>query len=811
MVVKNRNKRNKGYAEAAKAKAPSKAASAAKRQANLVREAWPWAALLLMVAAVYWPALFADFVWDDKVFVLNSTQIQAWSGLLDTWINPAGSNELHFWPMLNTSFWLDHKLWGFNPVGFHATNILLHGINTLLLWRLLTHMAVPGAWLIAALFALHPVHAEPVVWVTARKDLLATCFYLLAFGCWLRFRKTANAGSYLPLLALYAAALFSKTVAITLPAVLLVWVWWQQGRIAQRDLVQVAPLLLLGLAIGAYGLLYYSGRAYIDFEHTFAERLVIASKALWFYAGKLLWPYPLVAIYPHWDVDPTRLLNWLALPAALGLALALWLARHRLGRGPLAGALFFAITLAPMLGFADNSYMKYAFAADRYQYLASLGLMAVLVGALVKGCQWLAAGRALAAPGHAPQRSLVTYGAGALAALVLAVCGLLTQQHIRLFQDEVTLFRHIVATNPSSPRAYFRLGGALVEEAPAEAVEALKTALKREPDNVYTYVRLSNALMALERYEDAEATLRTAIDRGLDLDKDAGIVDPLRQGHLGAKLPYNLGIVLLRLERPEKAEAAFRRTLRLEPDNLLARQGLATVLADRGRIDAALALLQQVADALVDQGRADAALALLQEVVEAMPERSIYLKMAEIATAQGKMADAEAYNRRARAAGPHRLASLRPLAAKHYNAGRYTQALEIYQQIIALDPEDTSSYVYQGLALEKLGRLPEAQQAYQKALALEPNHLQALSQLAVIFYNANRFEAALEPFQRLVTLRPDDVQAHLNLGATLAKLGQLQKALEQFETMLSLEPESESARGYIKLLKDRLNAKGNSE
>ena len=795
-MAKNRKKRSKRYAETAKGKMPSTAASAAGLHANLMRgarlrTAWPWAALLLMVAAVYWPALFADFVWDDTVFILQSAQIKAWSGLLDIWFNADWSNELHFWPLLNSSFWLDHKLWGFNPVGFHATNILLHGINTLLLWRLLTHMAVPGAWLVAALFALHPIHAEPVVWVTARKDLLATCFYLLAFGCWLRFRKTGNAGSYLALLALYAAALFSKTVAITLPAVLLVWVWWQQGRITQKDLVQVTPVLLLGLAIGAYGLLYYSGRAHIDFEHSLAERLVIASKALWFYAGKLLWPYPLIVVYPHWDVDPTRLLNWLALPAALGLALALWLARHRLGRGPLAGALFFAITLAPMLGFTNNSFMKFAFAADRYQYLASLGLMAVLVGALVKGCQWLAASSALEAPGHASRHNLVTYGAGALAALVLAVCGLLTQQHIRLFQDEITLFRHMVATNPTSPRVYYRLGTALADEAPAEAAEAFRAALKQEPDSTYTHVRLSNALIALERYEDAEAALRAAIDLGLD--QDGGLITPLRKDHLGAKLPYNLGIVLLRLERPEEAEAAFRRALQLEADNLQAQQSLASALAAQGRPDAALAFLQQVADAMPE------------------PTPGIYLKMAEIAANNGRNKDAEIYNRRALALDPQSLGSLRPLAATHHNAGRYAEALQIYQQIIALDPKDTETYFYQGLALEQLGRMPEAQQAYQSALAIEPNHLRALGQLALTLYNASRFAAALEPFQRLASLQPNNAEAQVNLGATLAQLGQLQKALEQFEKALSLNPESESTRGYIKLIKEQLRAKDNPE
>ncbi|MGI9229296.1 MAG: glycosyltransferase family 39 protein, partial [Gammaproteobacteria bacterium] len=333
----------------------------------------PPVALLLMVAISYYPAYFAGFVWDDKVF-LEAAPVQTLSGLMEIWFNPGSIQlEAHYWPMVFSSFWLEHRLWGYNPVGFHISNVLLHGIITLLLWRLLLQLTVPGAWLIAALFALHPAHVEAVAWTMGRKDLLATLFYLLAAGCWLRFQKRQQVGTYLIMLALFAAGMFSKSFVITLPAMLLVWAWWKRGRVGTSDLLQVVPLFLIGIIIAAGDLAFYSSRAEIDFHFSFPERLIIASKSLWLYVGTLLWPHPLAVIYPLWDTSPAELLNWLPLLAALTLALTLWLARHRIGRGPLVGVLFYAITLSPMLGFANNSYMEYSFTADRYLYLPIVG------------------------------------------------------------------------------------------------------------------------------------------------------------------------------------------------------------------------------------------------------------------------------------------------------------------------------------------------------------------------------------------------------------------------------------------------------
>ena len=168
---------------------------------------------------------------------------------------------------------------------------------------------------------------------------------------------------------------------------------------------------MLAIAITGFDLAHYGASAAIHLDYSFAERLIIASKALWFYIGKLLWPHPLLLHYPHWDVNPLRPLNWLALIAALALVSALWLTRQRAGRAPLCAALFFAICLAPVLGFTDFGYMEYSFAADRYQYLASAAPLAALAAIAVIGIR-----RLPTSPRHLQQ------GAMALAILPLTAC-----------------------------------------------------------------------------------------------------------------------------------------------------------------------------------------------------------------------------------------------------------------------------------------------------------------------------------------------------------------------------------------------------
>ena len=197
----------------------------------------------LLVAASFLPAVWAGFVWDDFLIIRKLKAVSGVgkesgiSGFLPrrSIMNP-DRGEDHYWPLVYTTFWIEHKLWGFYPLGYHALNLLLHFVNTALLWRLLSRLGVPAAFFAAAVFAVHPLHVESVAWVISRKDQLSALFYLTAFFMWIRFIEEPRPKRYVSALLLFAAALLCKSVAITLPAALLIWQWWKEGRITPKGL-----------------------------------------------------------------------------------------------------------------------------------------------------------------------------------------------------------------------------------------------------------------------------------------------------------------------------------------------------------------------------------------------------------------------------------------------------------------------------------------------------------------------------------------------------------------------------------------------
>ena len=571
-------------------------------------------ALGLLVGISYLPAmLWGGFVWDDHSCV-TVEPVRKVSGLWQIWFSPSViEGEGHYWPLVYTTFWLEHKLWGFAPAGYHAVNVALHLANTLLLWRLAGRLAVPGAWLLAAVFAVHPLHVESVAWVIERKDLLSGLLYLAAFLAFVRFaeevspdpgggaasdggpafgeggsfretqRLRGRRGRGLPArpgspwkhwflaLALFVLAMLGKSIAVTLPVALLIVQWWKRGRVTGTDLLRLAPFFAVGLAITIADLSFYQAREPLSLGYSLVERLLIAGQALWFYAGKLLWPADLIVIYPHWEVGAADPLAWGYVAAAAALAAALWLLRRRIGRGPLAGALFFAVTLAPVLGFVDYGYMQFSFVADRFQYLAGIGLTAVLTGAAAHGAGRLPRGW--------------RKGAAGAAAAVLVLLGALTWRQAEIYRDEVTFFTWVVTHNPAARGAQGNLGTALLEAGrPEEALAAILVALEQDPADVKAHANAGAALVRTGRLEEAEERLRHALtldprhaialqNLGESLRKQGRFEEALEyyraamETDAGNPMPHaGMGDALFRLGRYEESLRSFDRALARKPE-----------------------------------------------------------------------------------------------------------------------------------------------------------------------------------------------------------------------------------------------------
>jgi hypothetical protein len=343
----------------------------------------PAVLLALMTLAAYWPSMRGGFIWDDDRYAANPVLEQP-GGLTKIWtLQPAATQYYKEFPLVYTTFWLERHAWGLEPLGYHVVNLVLHIANALLVWLLLKRLHVAGAWMAAVIFALHPVQVESVAWISERKNVLSGLFFLLALGGYLRFEDGRARGWYVGALGLFLAALLSKPVTCTLPVILLVLRWQRGLRITRRDVANLLPFFALSVGIGVFTLVVERSSPNPATYLSVAQRILVAGRALWFYPAELVWPVNLAFSYPRWSVDAQSLAQWSWVVAGLGAGAWVWHTRHRLGRMFVGGLMFYVITISPVIGLVGVYTFRYAFVADHYQYLASIGLIAAGTGSVV--------------------------------------------------------------------------------------------------------------------------------------------------------------------------------------------------------------------------------------------------------------------------------------------------------------------------------------------------------------------------------------------------------------------------------------------
>jgi hypothetical protein len=347
--------------------------------AGLWRRDWLLSLLLVIVTLLaYLPVWNGTPLWDDDAH-LTKPELRSLQGLGRIWTQPGATQQ--YYPLVHTLFWVEHQLWDGWPVGYHLLSILLHCASALLLVRIMRQLQIPGAWLAAAIFALHPVQAESVAWISELKNTLSGMFYFGSVLAYLKFDRTRTRGSYAGALALFLFGLMSKTVIATLPLAILIIFWWKRGKLSwKRDVWPLIPFFLLGTAAGVFTAWIERslvGAQGADFNYTIIERFLIAGRVIWFYLGKLIWPLDLIFVYPQWSISQTVWWQYLYPAAALLLLIVLIQLSPRC-RPPLAGMLFFIVTLFPVLGFLNVYPFRYSLVADHFQYLASLGIITLV-------------------------------------------------------------------------------------------------------------------------------------------------------------------------------------------------------------------------------------------------------------------------------------------------------------------------------------------------------------------------------------------------------------------------------------------------
>ena len=562
------------------------------------RENLLWGLVLLVITVVvYRHAWSAGYIWDDDVYVTNNPLLTAPDGLWRIWFSLDSPSQ--YFPLVYTTFRFEHALWVLNPAGYHWVNILLHAANAILLWRLLVLLRIPGAWLAAAIFALHPVQVESVAWITERKNVLMGLFFLLSLISWVRFvdARPKKAGNFYGLaLLFYALALFSKTTACTLPAALLLILWLRQKPINSRRLLQIVPFVLLGICLGLVTIWwerYHQGTQGQLFAIGIPERFLVASRAVWFYAGKLLWPANLTFSYPRWNISAANAIDYIWPLALVALAGVIYFARHRVGRGFEVAALFFVTTLGPVLGFIMLYTFRYSFVADHYQYLASIGPIALAAAAITVGFDRVWKNDVFLKP--------------TLGAALLGVLGFLTWNQCKMYADSDTLWWTTISRNPESWMAHNNIAINLVQKGKMdEAIAHYDKALELDPTYGEAHYNLANALVRLGRVTEAISHYEKAVELnpnnamafhnlGSVLAQSGRLDEGIAQYRKAlaltpnnAAMHNNLGAALLRSGQLDEAMEHYQKALQLNPDNAEANYNLANALVQRGRLQEAV-------------------------------------------------------------------------------------------------------------------------------------------------------------------------------------------------------------------------------
>jgi tetratricopeptide (TPR) repeat protein len=636
---------------------------------RLLRRDWVWALLLCAAAAVsYAPALRGTPLWDDEQH-MTGPQLRSPDGLWRIWTQPGATQQ--YYPLTFSVFWLEHRLWGSLPQAYHIVNLLLHLLSALLLVGILRRLSVSGAWIVGAVFALHPIQVESVAWISELKNTLSGVFFFAAATAYIVFDRGRKRRSYAAACCLFLAGLMSKSVIATLPVSLLAVIWWKRGRIElRRDVVPLLPFFIAGAASGLFTAWYehssiISGAAKA-FSFSLIERVLIAGRVFWFYLWKEFLPVDLLFMYPRWHIDHAAPWQYLFPAAALILAAGCWFLRGR-WRAPLAVLVAYCATLFPVMGFFNVYPFRFSFVADHFQYLACVAPFAAII----------AGGMRLLGPGH-------RFLKPAAVAALLAALAILTWRQSGMYGDVETLYRTILRKNPDCSMAHHNLAVIMAGRGRTdEAVAHYRRSVEIDPEFAESWNNLGRELMLAGRIEEASAYLRKA------LDIDPNFVD----AH------SNLGILLETAGRKDEAILHYRRALEINPRYVNAHNNLGTLLAQLG--------LTREAEVH------------LRKAVEIAPSDAVSRTNLGIFFGKtGRTEEAMEQYGKALDANPASADAHNNLGALLLNAGRIDEAVFHFRKVLEIDPDELNGLMNLSACLERMGRADEAAGLLEKALAL---------------------------------------------------------------------------------------------
>jgi len=513
-------------------------------------------ALVLITLLSYIPATFGKFIWDDDMLIIYNPLLRTFDGLRSIWFEPGAMFQ--YYPITHTLLWLQFQLFGLDPMPYHLTNISLHAINSVLIWKILSKLKISGAFLTAILFAVHPVHVESVAWISELKNVLSGLFYLISLLYAVEYwqfgstNKDNNERKYYFLsLFFYICALHSKTVTFSLPIIILLINWWKKGVCSWRKLsFQLIPYLLFGLVMGLLTSNLeksHVGAQGDQWVYSISEKMIIASKIIWFYLSKLLIPHNLMFIYPKWVINSASLPQFIPVIALTILFFILIIGKFKYKNGILLALVFFIITLFPALGFFNVFPMRFSFVADHFQYLASIGPLA-LIGCLLSNVI-----------NDLKKLKMFAYILPTLWAALLAI---ICWQQCWIYRDFISLWEDTLSKNPNCQMAILNYASTLQAMGnQKEAIFYYEKSTHFKPIDAIAYLNTGNYHM---RHDDYDSAISEYI-KGIEIDP---------QDVRMSFLYNNLGFALQEKGRYVEAMQCYYKSMKIDGMNPLPIQNI---------------------------------------------------------------------------------------------------------------------------------------------------------------------------------------------------------------------------------------------
>jgi tetratricopeptide (TPR) repeat protein len=741
------------------------------------RVLWILLALIAVNVIIYAPVRHYDFVEvDDPLTIRDNPHVAgglAWPNVV--WAFTKG--YAGYWmPLTFLSHMVDVQLYGLNAGSHHVTNLLLHIANTILLFGLLYRMtaALGRSAFVAGLFAAHPLHVESVAWVTERKDVLSTMFWLLALWAYVGYTRQPRWDRYLRVLLFFALGLMAKPMLVTLPfALLLLDVWplrrvalWtdepgRPGSTARRQLWSAGLRLvrekipLFALAAVSSVIAFVAQRqagAVTGLDITpITLRVENALLSYVAYIGKMLWPARLAVLYPF----PQSLPAWQVIGAVLILAGVSFAVMKAARRYPYlsVGWFWYLGTLVPVIGLVRIGLQAMA---DRFTYVPLIGLFVIVSwGALDLLSHWPALRRALPVA----------------AGFMILACTMGARGQVRYWENNVTLWTRAtkVLLGMDNYHAHIDLGTILRDQGRlSEAISHFSEAVRLKPDSADAHYNLGMALARQGRTDEAIASFSQAVrikpdsadtnyDLGLSLARQGRIDEAIASFSEAARLKpdfaaahLNLGLALAGQGKNREATASFSEAVRLKPDSAEARHNLGLALASQGRIDEAIASFSEVVRLKPDfaEAHSDLGLALSRQ-------------------------------------------------------GKVSEAFAEYSEALRLKPDLVTVHINMGALLANQGKINEAISSFSEAVRLKPDLAEAHQYLGLALASQGKNSEAIAALTEAVRLKPGLELAHVNLGVALAETGKLNEAIHEFTEVLRLNPNNDDARRAVDALTKR--------